>query len=100
MSTAESMLSPALSQSVRSKETAALRCVIAVESATLASLSGEWEHLWQADPKRDIFQKPPWALAWLSAFGKEKDVFAPLVYRGAALIGVLPLVRDGRQLRF
>jgi CelD/BcsL family acetyltransferase involved in cellulose biosynthesis len=78
----------------------AVRCVVLTDYLQLDSLAAGWQALWAADPRRAIFQFLPWVRAWISAYGAKYRLFTPAVWEGGRLIGVLPLVLDGRALRF
>jgi CelD/BcsL family acetyltransferase involved in cellulose biosynthesis len=66
------------------------------EPAQLAALGGEWDALLPADARP--FDEHCWYTAWWGAFGGgEMQVCA--VRRDGRLAGVLPLYREGKELR-
>jgi CelD/BcsL family acetyltransferase involved in cellulose biosynthesis len=80
------------------------RCVIRTEVLTdfaqLEGLADEWDQLWNGNPRREIFTKFPWVRAWWRAYGRQRSLCTPAVFNGDRLVGVLPVVAEGRTLRF
>lgn len=66
----------------------------------LEALAPEWERLWRANPRGEIFGTLPWMRAWWRAYGAGRTVCAPAVFDNGRLIGLLPIAREGRVWRF
>jgi len=79
---------------------AAIRSEVLTEFAQLERLANEWERLWSRNPRREIFTKFAWARAWWQGYGPRRSLCAPAVFNGNRLIGILPVVAEGRTLRF
>jgi CelD/BcsL family acetyltransferase involved in cellulose biosynthesis len=61
------------------------------------ALSDEWDAVLPADSRP--FDLHCWYATWWEAFGDSHELAICTVRRGGALVGVLPLIRDGRGLR-
>src|SRR3954449_6024131 len=76
---------------------AALSAEWLTEPAELAALGGEWDALLPADARP--FDLHCWYTAWWEAFGSAGGMRVCAVRREGRLAGVLPLYREGRELR-
>ena len=79
---------------------AELRCEIVTQFDRLEDLAPEWNRLWQADSRAEIYQGFTWARAWWSCFGRGRQLCTPVVYEGDRVVLILPLVRQERTIRF
>jgi CelD/BcsL family acetyltransferase involved in cellulose biosynthesis len=77
-----------------------LRCEVISDFSELQKLSSDWERLWQADPRGEIFQTFAWARAWWRSFGHDFTICCPVVFEGNNIIGILPLVKRGNIVQF
>ena len=78
----------------------ALRCDVASEFSELERIASDWERLWQADRRSEIFQTFAWARAWWHSYGGDLTLCSPIVFEGSRIIGILPLVKSGNVVRF
>ena len=69
-----------------------LRVEIVREPVALAELAEPWRLF--AATRSNPFVTPDWFSAWLDAGDGSEEPFVLAVYRGADLVGVLPLVRE------
>jgi CelD/BcsL family acetyltransferase involved in cellulose biosynthesis len=67
------------------------------EPAELTALGGEWDALLPGDARP--FDLHCWYTAWWEAFGSPGEMRVCAVRREGRLAGVLPLYREGRELR-
>jgi CelD/BcsL family acetyltransferase involved in cellulose biosynthesis len=79
---------------------AELRCEIVTHFDRLEELAAEWNRMWQADSTAEIFQSFPWARAWWSSFGRDRQLCTPVVYEGDRVVLILPLVQQEGTIRF
>lgn len=79
---------------------ALLTCRIVTDFSDLQQIRAEWCRLWKLSPRPYVFQSFEWARAWWTAFGSECRLFAPVVYSGDQVAGILPLVLRGRVIHF
>jgi CelD/BcsL family acetyltransferase involved in cellulose biosynthesis len=77
-----------------------LRCEVINDFSELQKLSSDWERLWQADPRAEIFQTFAWARAWWRSFGHDFTICSPVVLEGNNIIGIFPLVKRGNIVQF
>jgi CelD/BcsL family acetyltransferase involved in cellulose biosynthesis len=75
-------------------------CEIVTDFAHFESMEAEWSRLWSASPRSEIFQTFGWARSYWKAFGRRLSLFAPVVYRGSEVLGILPLGLAGNVLHF
>lgn len=66
----------------------------------LEAVSADWDQLWSAGGRREIFGRFAWVRAWWRAYGHRRRLRTPAVFDGARLVGLVPLVVDGRTWRF
>jgi CelD/BcsL family acetyltransferase involved in cellulose biosynthesis len=78
----------------------ALRCEVVSDFSRLEKVSSDWERLWQADCRAEIFQTFAWARAWWQAYGHDLTLCSPIVFEGNKIIGILPLVKRGNIVQF
>lgn len=76
------------------------QCRILTDFAELERLSADWNRLQSASGDGEIFQHFAWITAWWQSLGKGCRLFTPVVLRGGRVVAILPLVLDGRRLRF
>jgi CelD/BcsL family acetyltransferase involved in cellulose biosynthesis len=76
------------------------RCEIVTSFDRLEELSAEWDRLWQADPRAEIFQSFAWARAWWQSFGAGLKLCTPVVYERDEVVLILPLVQRADMLGF
>lgn len=60
----------------------------------------DWARLQSASGAAEIFQHFAWIRAWWQSLGKNCRLFTPAVLRRGRVVAILPLVLDGRRLRF
>jgi CelD/BcsL family acetyltransferase involved in cellulose biosynthesis len=77
----------------------ALRTDTITSFKSLESLAPDWERLWRLSARRDIFGTFGWARAWWRAYGSGSQLRALTVVDSGRIVGLLPLVSDGRHLR-
>lgn len=64
------------------------------------SLEERWQELLQASPRGNIFLTPQWQKAWWQEFGAGRESLLLSVRRGAELVGIAPLMRQGDTISF
>lgn len=74
--------------------------MLVTDFSRFEALSSGWQRWTNQDPQADIFQHWHWIRAFYSAYSGAVSLFAPVVYHGDKLIGVLPLVRKDHVLEF
>lgn len=57
----------------------------------LHGLHADWQRLWQAQSRREVFTSHAWCMAACQAAGQHSQVCIVLVRRGTLLVGLLPL---------
>lgn len=77
-----------------------LRAEVVTDFNRLLSLAGDWSELEDQSSAATIFQTIPWIRAWWKAFGKGLELSTIIVRDGSSIVGILPLLRNGRCLRF
>jgi CelD/BcsL family acetyltransferase involved in cellulose biosynthesis len=77
-----------------------LDCEVVTDFGALEAIAGEWHRLWAGSPDSEIFQSFGWARAYWKAFDDELSLFAPVVYRGSSIVGILPLAIKRNRLQF
>ena len=77
-----------------------LRCEVASDFSELEEVSSDWERLWQADCRAEIFQTLEWTRAWWQSYGHDLTLCSPIVFEGNKVIGILPLVKRGNAVQF
>ena len=78
----------------------ALRCEVASDFNELEKVSSDWERLWQADCRAEIFQTLEWTRAWWQSYGHDLTLCSPIIFEGNKIIGILPLVKRGNIVQF
>jgi CelD/BcsL family acetyltransferase involved in cellulose biosynthesis len=78
----------------------AFSCRLETRFSELEKLAADWDRLQNASAEGEIFQNFVWLQAWWQSFGKHYRVFTPIVEDGSRVVAVLPLLLDGRRLRF
>jgi CelD/BcsL family acetyltransferase involved in cellulose biosynthesis len=68
--------------------------------AELEKISSDWERLWEADGRAEIFQTFAWARAWWQSHGRDFTLCSPVVFEGNRIIGIFPLVKRGNIVQF
>lgn len=68
------------------------------DAAGLRRLEEDWRRL--AVASGSAFLTPEWYRAWEAAYGEDSTPFVIAVRRETAVVGVIPLVRTKRRLRF
>jgi CelD/BcsL family acetyltransferase involved in cellulose biosynthesis len=76
------------------------RCEIVRDFARLEALAAEWNRLWEADPRGEVFQSFVWNRAWWRACGASVELCTPVVFAGREVVGILPLIRRKGRLEF
>jgi CelD/BcsL family acetyltransferase involved in cellulose biosynthesis len=66
----------------------------------LDAIAEDWHRIWAQDPHREIFQHFACVRSWIEAYGKEDQIRTVVVMDGEKVIGIVPLVIEGRCLRF
>lgn len=69
----------------------ALRVHIRRDTAAWEDLAPDWQRLWLAQQRREIFTTRAWCLAAWQADGEVSKLALVCVWRGALLVGLLPL---------
>jgi CelD/BcsL family acetyltransferase involved in cellulose biosynthesis len=77
-----------------------LRCEVVSDFSGLEKISSDWERLWQADNRAEIFQTFAWTRAWWQSYGQEFTICVPVVFDGNKIVGILPLVKRGNIVQF
>lgn len=75
-----------------------LRVEIRRGAAALHELHDDWQRLWLAQPRREVFTSRAWCIAAWQADGESAEVCLVLVRRGATLVGLLPLTTTPARL--
>jgi CelD/BcsL family acetyltransferase involved in cellulose biosynthesis len=70
------------------------------DASALEALSDSWNRLWLEQRNRNVFSAFAWNQAAWDAYGDGKQLATPVVYDQSEVIGILPLLLDGRTLRF
>src|SRR5262245_18635830 len=83
-----------------SSKRAIVRSEVLTDFAQLERLTDQWDQLWNGNPRREIFTKFPWVRAWWHAYARQRSLCTPAVFNEDRLVGVLPVVAEGRTLRF
>jgi CelD/BcsL family acetyltransferase involved in cellulose biosynthesis len=84
----------------RTKPAQMLSCELIDDFSRLQELSPEWDRLWQADPRGEIFQTFAWARAWWQSYGPAFSLCAISVSDANQVIGIVPLVRRNDTITF
>lgn len=79
---------------------ATMRADIVTDFEELAAVLEDYTRFGEASTSAMVFQNLHWLRAWWKAFGKTAEVLAPVVFQGNAVVGILPLVRQGTAIRF
>lgn len=74
-----------------------LECKIVTSLDALEKISGQWDRLAAKDT---VFQRFGWFRAFVHAYSSRVQVFTPVVSEGDTIIGILPLVRCGKTVKF
>jgi CelD/BcsL family acetyltransferase involved in cellulose biosynthesis len=83
-----------------SPPTASLRAEVIVDAAGLTALQPEWQQLWRAQARREIFCSPGWCVAAWQSRRPQPQLHLVAVRRGDRLAGLLALVREAGSLAF
>jgi CelD/BcsL family acetyltransferase involved in cellulose biosynthesis len=83
-----------------SSDGSGLRCEVVGDFSGLEKVSSDWERLWQADPRAEIFQTFAWARAWWQSYGHDFTICSLVVFEGDKVVGILPLVKRGDIIEF
>lgn len=75
-------------------------CEVVREFSRLEQFSSDWERLWRADPKAEIFQSFAWARAWWEGYGHNFSLCSLVVFDSEEVIGILPLVKKEGVISF
>jgi CelD/BcsL family acetyltransferase involved in cellulose biosynthesis len=75
-------------------------CRIITDFTVLAALEPEWKRLWDESSRPEIFNSFDYVSAWWSIHGPSYGVFTPVVYDGARVVAILPLVMHHGVLHF
>ncbi len=76
-----------------------MRTEIVSQFSKLEEIACDWDRLWRAS-RRDVFGTLSWARASWRAYGSTRILCTPVVSCGDEVVGILPLVAEGRTLRF
>lgn len=79
-------LAPAVSPSAR------LRLEEVTTAAALQALASDWAALADLADSSVLFNRPEWVLPWLSSYAEGRSLRVSCAYRGAQLVGLLPLL--------
>lgn len=75
-------------------------CEVVTDFGRLEQLSADWLRLWNASPRREIFQDFGWIRAFWKAYGQNMCLCSPVVFEGRKVCGILPLVVQRHTLQF
>jgi CelD/BcsL family acetyltransferase involved in cellulose biosynthesis len=75
-------------------------CEILRDFGRLEALAPQWDRMWAADPKGEIFQSFKWNRSWWQACGASVRLCTPVVFAGGEVIGILPLILRNGRLEF
>jgi CelD/BcsL family acetyltransferase involved in cellulose biosynthesis len=78
----------------------AVQCQVLSRFAELEALASDWDRLWASNPRRQIFNRFSWIRAWWQGYGRSFSLCTPVAVANGKVVGILPLVRQGAQLRF
>ena len=73
---------------------------IITQFSELEQMEADWRRLRNANPTAEIFSAFNWNAAFWDAYGTGFELCTPVVYRNEVPVGILPLFRDGRTIRF
>jgi len=73
---------------------------IATEFHDLERYAADWTRLQNVGERQDIFQDFKWIDAWWQTLGQRCRLFTPIAFRDGRVVAILPLVLDGRELKF
>lgn len=76
------------------------RCELISSFVELERLAPEWNRLWRCDPEAEVFQTFAWNRAWWRANAHNFELYAPVVWDGDQVLGILPMARKGSTVRF
>ena len=71
-----------------------------VQRETLDALEGEWRELLPRCSYAPVFLSPTWLRMWWDEFGEGRELVLLAARREGALVGILPLMREGSRLSF
>jgi CelD/BcsL family acetyltransferase involved in cellulose biosynthesis len=75
-------------------------CELIDNVSRLQQLSCDWERLWRADSRGEVFQSFAWAWAWWQSYGEEFSLCTLAVFEENELIGIVPLVKKEGTIEF
>jgi CelD/BcsL family acetyltransferase involved in cellulose biosynthesis len=76
------------------------RCELVRDFSGVEALAPEWNRLWEADPRAEVFQSFLWNRAWWQACGGSVELCTPVVFAGSDVLGILPMIRRNGRLEF
>jgi CelD/BcsL family acetyltransferase involved in cellulose biosynthesis len=74
--------------------------VYTIEPESFDSLEKAWRKLLAVCSTNHIFLTPQWQKAWWQTFGNGSELMLLSIYRGTELIGIIPLMRQGKTISF
>lgn len=74
--------------------------VYAIEPESFDNLEKAWRKLLAVCTTNHIFLTPQWQKAWWQTFGNASELVLLSVYKGTELIGIVPLMRQGKTISF
>ena len=77
-----------------------LEVTVITDFSVFETHAEEWNQLWSSMAHREIFGTFEWARAWWKAFGDDCSLCTPVVRRHGEIIGILPLISQGKRLKF
>jgi CelD/BcsL family acetyltransferase involved in cellulose biosynthesis len=77
-----------------------LHCEVVTDFSHLERISADWDRLWRSDPNGEIFQSFAWTRAWWRSYGDKVSLCSLVVLEADRVVGILPLVKDGKRLFF
>jgi diguanylate cyclase (GGDEF)-like protein len=78
-----------------------LHLKVLTELGEVRDLEGDWNRLLAQSGIGSIFMTYEWIISWLEVYGKGGEIMVLAAYRGAALIGIFPLIlRKGKFVRY
>jgi peptidoglycan/xylan/chitin deacetylase (PgdA/CDA1 family) len=66
----------------------------------LEALAPDWDRLWDANLRAQVFSQFKWVRAWWRVYGARRSLCTPAVFEAGRLLGLLPLALDGDRWRF
>lgn len=69
------------------------------EFSELTALAEDWDRLWRAGPRREVFGSLDWIRAWWQAYGDELQLCTPVLLEGDRITGIWPLYLSRGRVR-